>query len=61
MTDKPACAPGADLSNDERLALDDFLASPRFNERAMDLATLEGFLTAIAIGPDIVMPSRWIP
>jgi yecA family protein len=27
----------------------------------MDLATLEGFLTALVIGPNIVRPSQWIP
>jgi uncharacterized protein YecA (UPF0149 family) len=27
----------------------------------MHLTTLEGFLTALVIGPKIVMPSQWIP
>ncbi len=61
MTDSPPYSRGIELSADERLVLDDFLASSRFDERAMDLATLEGFLTAIVIGPNIVMPSRWMP
>ena len=61
MIDTSSPAVAIDLSPDERLALDEFLASPRFDERAMNLATLEGFLTAIVIGPNIVMPSRWIP
>jgi uncharacterized protein len=58
----PSHAPlGIDLSPDERRTLDEFLASPGFDERAMDLATLEGFLTALVIGPNIIMPSQWIP
>lgn len=61
MTDSPTSSLDTELGADERLVLDDFLASSRFEERAMDLATLEGFLTAIVIGPNIVMPSRWMP
>ncbi len=61
MTDASESTLGIDLHPDERWALDEFLASPRFEERAMDLATLEGFLTALVIGPNILMPSQWMP
>lgn len=27
----------------------------------MNLSTLEGYLTAIVIGPQTVIPSRWLP
>ena len=40
--------------------LDDFLNSDAVTESAMDVATLEGFLTALVIGPRVVMPSAWL-
>lgn len=49
------------LSRAELDELDDFLASPELEERSMDVSTLEGYLTAIVIGPQTVMPSRWLP
>jgi uncharacterized protein len=61
MTDASQAPLGIDLNPDERWALNEFLASPRFDERAMDLATLEGFPTAMVIGPNIIRPSQWIP
>lgn len=47
-----------DLELDE---LDEFLAGEGIEETSMDVSTLEGFLTAIAIGPGIVPPSAWLP
>ena len=41
--------------------LEDFLADESIEETSMDVSTLEGFLTAIVIGPQTVMPSRWLP
>lgn len=41
--------------------LDDFLASDALAEVSMDVSMLEGFLTAIVIGPHVVMPSHWLP
>ncbi len=41
--------------------LDDFLASDDAPEAAMDLSMLEGYMTAIIIGPQTVMPSHWLP
>lgn len=49
------------LSEAEFEELDDFLASPSVEACSMDIANLEGFLTAIAIGPHLVMPSQWLP
>lgn len=42
-------------------ALDAFLMSDRAPENAMGLSDLDGFLTAIAIGPEMIMPSEWLP
>lgn len=41
--------------------LDEFLASGNIAETSMDVSTLEGWLTALAIGPHMVMPSVWLP
>lgn len=41
--------------------LDEFLLSERVGDDAMTLSTLDGFLTGIAIGPELVMPSEWLP
>lgn len=40
--------------------LDDFLNSDAVPETAMDVSTLEGFLTALVIGPHVVLPSTWL-
>jgi len=42
-------------------ALDSFLASDRSPPESMALSDLDGFLTGIAIGPELVMPSEWMP
>jgi uncharacterized protein len=42
-------------------ALDAFLSSDRAPENGMMLSDLDGFLTGIAIGPELVMPSEWLP
>lgn len=49
------------LSPVELDELDDFLASPEMEERSMDVSMLEGYLTAIVIGPQVVLPSQWLP
>lgn len=41
--------------------LEAFLSSDAVPESAMDVSTLEGFLTALVIGPSMVMPSAWMP
>jgi uncharacterized protein len=49
------------LSESELSELDNFLSSVANQEDAMDLYTLEGFLTAVAIGPNFVATSDWLP
>lgn len=41
--------------------LDEFLVSDKAPEECMDISTLDGFLTAIVIGPKTIMPSHWLP
>jgi len=50
-----------DLSDEELDVLEEFLSSATLEDRSMDLATLEGLLTAVVIGPDKVMPAHWMP
>jgi uncharacterized protein len=42
-------------------ALDDFLLSDRAPEGSMGLSGLDAFLAGIAAGPELVMPSEWLP
>lgn len=49
------------LTTEEIATLDDFLSGDSIVDTSMDFATLEGFLTAIAIGQRMVRPSEWIP
>jgi uncharacterized protein len=49
------------LSDGEFEELDDLLLSDNLPEECMDAVTLEGFLTAIAIGPVTVTPEQWLP
>ncbi len=49
------------LSDDEFAELDALLLSDDLPEECMDAITLEGFLTAIAIGPITVTPDQWLP
>jgi uncharacterized protein len=41
--------------------LDDLLLSDDLPEACMDVVTLEGFLTAIVIGPVTMTPEHWLP
>jgi uncharacterized protein len=41
--------------------LDRFLSSDRSPPNSMMLSDLDGFLTGIAIGPELVLPSEWLP
>ena len=50
-----------ELSEAEINALDDFLASPGLEDTAMDVAMMEGFMAALIVGPELVMPSDWLP
>ncbi|MGB5535271.1 MAG: UPF0149 family protein [Thiogranum sp.] len=49
------------LGESEFGELDELLLSDDVPEACMDVVTLEGFLTAIAIGPVTVMPEHWLP
>jgi uncharacterized protein len=49
------------LSEAELDELDRFLTSDATPARCMDLSMLEGFLTALAIGPTLVLASEWLP
>src|SRR3954469_18284136 len=42
-------------------ALDRFLISDASPEDCMQISDLDGYLTGIAIGPELVMPSEWLP
>jgi uncharacterized protein len=42
-------------------ALDRFLLSDHSPPNSMMLSDLDGFLTGIAIGPELVLPSEWLP
>lgn len=54
---KPSTITDADLEN-----LDDFLCSDEgVPDSSMDVSALEGFLTALVIGPRVVLPSAWLP
>ena len=46
---------------EELTPLQEFLRSARAPAAAMSLSELDGFLTGVAIGPDLVMPSEWLP
>jgi len=48
------------LSDKEFDELDSFLLSDRSPEDAMTMDILHGYLTAIAIGPETVMPAEWL-
>jgi uncharacterized protein len=58
----PARAVDADgpLSDAELEELDQFLLDLEADE-SMTLDTMDGFMHALAIGPETVMPSRWLP
>ena len=42
-------------------ALETFLTSDRSPPDSMMLSELDGFLTGIAIGPELIRPSEWLP
>jgi uncharacterized protein len=48
------------LSDEELQELEEFLLSAA-NEDCMDLSMLDGFLTALAVGPNTLAPSLWLP
>jgi uncharacterized protein len=48
------------LSSEEMVELERFLASPPLGETSLDLFELEGFFAAILLAPKMTMPSRWL-
>ena len=52
---------GAPLDEDELAELAEFLASDRVSETTMDIAMLDGFLTALVSGPTRLPTERWLP
>ena len=48
------------LSGDELDALESFLLFESGLLHPMELETLDGFLTAIIVGPDVVKPDEWL-
>ena len=49
------------LSDEELEELGRFLSETEGLEKAMNVSTLDGFLTALVLGPNVIMPSRWLP
>lgn len=49
------------LSDEEVEELDEFLLSDATSENTMSLDMLDGYLTAIVIGPSTIPPSQWLP
>ncbi len=49
------------LTPEEFEELEEFLSGEDLQETSMDVSTLDGFLTAIVIGPRLVKPSVWLP
>jgi len=49
------------LTEDDLDELDAFLMSDEMPEEGMDISTLDGFLAAIVLNPNMIMPSQWLP
>jgi len=53
--------PFEEISPDDIVALGEFLDREPVAKRSMSIPMLDGFLTAIVIGPEVVMPSDYLP
>ena len=42
-------------------ALDNYLLADHSPDDCMGLSDLDGFLTGIAVGPELILPSEWLP
>src|SRR6185312_1663598 len=49
------------IADDDSLAALDAFLVDRVDEDGLMLCDLDGFLTAIAIGPELILPSEWVP
>jgi uncharacterized protein len=56
-----ALAHEVDIDSVDLAALETFLKSDRSPPDSMMLSELDGFLTGIAIGPELIAPSEWLP
>jgi uncharacterized protein len=41
--------------------LDDYLMSDHAPDDSMGVSDLDGFLTGIVVGPELILPSDWLP
>ena len=51
----------SDLTAEMIKELDEFLMSDNSPEDCLLLSDLDGFLTGIVVGPELIMPSEWVP
>ena len=59
---RPRVETGFDeISPEDIIAFAEFLDREPLAKRSMSIAMLDGFLTAIVIGPEVVMPSDYLP
>ncbi len=49
------------LNDAEFKALDEFLLSLDDDEAMLDISEFDGFVTAVVSGPEMIMPSEWLP
>ena len=42
-------------------ALDQYLMSDHAPDDSMGLSDLDGFLTGVVVGPELILPSEWLP
>ncbi len=49
------------IADDDNLAMLDAFLVDRADEDGLMLCDLDGFLTAVAIGPELILPSEWVP
>src|SRR5512144_1009155 len=61
MEERGMSSPLLGASDFDLDALDAFLMSDRAPKDCMQLSDLDVFLAGIAIGPELIMPSEWIP
>ena len=61
VTETATMHPDQPLSDKEFKELDSFLLSDRCPDDAMTMDSLHGYLTAIAIGPETIAMSEWLP
>jgi hypothetical protein len=56
MEDPPSPTGPIDLD-----ALDDYLSSDHAPDDSMGLSDLDGFWTGIVVGPELILPTEWLP